>query len=290
MRLRAAIAAALLLFAVPAFAQNVAEVGGSVGGVGSISLGAVSINQPINPGTINAAAPGTCPTSPQQFEIADTTAGPLCLQIPFSAISGTASNSQLAGPLVNGVTIGAGGDFSLTKSDPLAVGNETLTPGNVNVTHLSSPLPVAQGGTGTATPTGVSAGTGISVSGSFPTQTVSSNSVSTACWFSPFAVNAGAFWGNYTPSKNLHIKSVSIDSSANATGCTTAAVLEVTVNGVAQAASAVTLVNGTSDWHLAGLNIAAPSGQQIGAGTTTNAAGCSSTPTNINYCVEYSAD
>ena len=54
--------------------------------------------------------------------------------------------------------------------------NKTLTSPTINggtISGLSSPLPVASGGTGTSTPSLV-AGSGISVSGSFPNQTITS--------------------------------------------------------------------------------------------------------------------
>ena len=48
----------------------------------------------------------------------------------------------------------------------------------LSITGLTTPLSVAQGGTGTATPA-IVAGTGVSVSGSFPNQTITNTGATT---------------------------------------------------------------------------------------------------------------
>lgn len=128
-------------------------------------------------------------------------------------------NSDLAGPLVSGVTIGAGGDFALSKTDPTGVGAETLTPGNVTATHLSSPLPVAQGGTGDSTLTahGVLLGEGTSAVAVTTTQTAGQLLVGQSATTDPL-------W-----------KSVSGDATMAASG----AVSVVKVNGNTPGVSAV---------------------------------------------------
>lgn len=86
-------------------------------------------------------------------------------QPSFTDISGVATPAQLpaATASAEGI-IQLAGDFGGTAPSPQVVG-----------THLATPLPVAQGGSGTATPSLVE-GTGIAVSGSWPNQTVAESS------------------------------------------------------------------------------------------------------------------
>lgn len=66
-------------------------------------------------------------------------------------------------------------------------GDVTAGPGTgsqaatVVATHLTSPLPIAQGGTGTATPALV-AGTNVSISGTFPNQTISATTTTVSAY------------------------------------------------------------------------------------------------------------
>lgn len=82
------------------------------------------------------------------------------------------ANTVLAGPSSGAAAVPT--YRALVAADiPAPAGDVTGTYAATTVvaTHLTDPLPVAQGGTGTATPATV-AGTGITVSGSFPGQTV----------------------------------------------------------------------------------------------------------------------
>lgn len=86
-------------------------------------------------------------------------------QPAFADLSGIATPAQLPAATASAEGIvQLDGDLGGTAVSPQVVG-----------AHLASPLPVAQGGSGTATPSLV-AGTGIAVTGSWPNQTVAESS------------------------------------------------------------------------------------------------------------------
>lgn len=95
------------------------------------------------------------------------------------AISGNGSviNLKATAVQVNGVPVGFGTVTSVGISVPsfLSVsGSPLVGAGTLAITYSGSALPIANGGTGTATPRLV-AGTGISISGSWPNQTVTNS-------------------------------------------------------------------------------------------------------------------
>ncbi|MGA2426859.1 MAG: hypothetical protein ABSG07_22900, partial [Terriglobales bacterium] len=101
-------------------------------------------------------SPGTAPTSPLNGDCWTTSLGLYCY------ING-ATVGPYGGGTLTGVTAGTG----LTGGG---------TSGNVTV-NLSTPVSVANGGTGTGSP-GLIAGTNISITGSWPNQTINSASAS----------------------------------------------------------------------------------------------------------------
>jgi hypothetical protein len=95
----------------------------------------------------------------------DSTTGDFTATQPaFTDISGTVAAAQL--PSATGSTKGA---IELNTD----LGGTAAAP-EVIATHLSSPLPVAQGGTGTATPALVP-GTNVTITGTWPNQTINSS-------------------------------------------------------------------------------------------------------------------
>jgi hypothetical protein len=95
----------------------------------------------------------------------DSTTGAFTQTQPsFTDISGVAAAAQL--PSATG---SAKGGIELNTD----LGGTAAAP-NVVATHLSSPLPIAQGGTGTASPALIP-GTNITISGSWPNQTINSS-------------------------------------------------------------------------------------------------------------------
>lgn len=103
--------------------------------------------------------------------------------IPTSSSSLTISQIQ--------TSISGSGGETYTGTSPIAV--------NGSVISITSPLPVANGGTGTATP-GLVAGTNVTVSGAWPNQTIASSSggSTTRTWlYSAFGVCQGSVAGAY---------------------------------------------------------------------------------------------
>lgn len=112
---------------------------------------------------------------------------------------------------------------------------------------------------------------------------------STVTWYRSSALTTGG-WGQYTPTKAMHVRSIDVDIAAGPAGCTTNAVLKLSVGGVQDATSTITLANGTTDYHVGGLNIAVGAGVIIGAANPTAAAGCTTAPSQVNYLAEFTTD
>ena len=102
------------------------------------------------------------PTGPFTQNIVDVVSvGPNAKAIPMTGPDGLIDPSLLP-PASGGITPPAG-DIGGTTASPTVVS-----------THLTSPLPVAQGGTGTASP-GLVEGSNITITGSWPNQTINAS-------------------------------------------------------------------------------------------------------------------
>src|SRR5271170_4664163 len=94
--------------------------------------------------------------------------GAIVIESPDGTISVGVSGSNVTIDVVDATSSQLGG-IVLTGD----LGNTATSPEVVS-THLSSPLPVNQGGTGTTTPSLV-AGTGITITGTWPDQTIAAS-------------------------------------------------------------------------------------------------------------------
>jgi hypothetical protein len=106
-----------------------------------------------------------------------------------TVISGGGGGSTVPGGANGDVQVNSGGSFGGVTLLPLAHGGTgTATPATVaganiavsgtfpnQTVALNGVVPIANGGTGTATPSGVIAGTNVTVSGTFPNQTVNAS-------------------------------------------------------------------------------------------------------------------
>lgn len=145
--------------------------------------------------TDQSGTPSSTPSSGKSFVYTKT--GFLCTKDSSAtehcvgSSGGTVTNIATSGPITGG---------PITNTGTLGfAGTDVNSSGNVVATHLSSPLPVAQGGTGTTIP-GLVAGTGIGVSGSWPNQTVSNTGSS----ISSFTANSGTVFAGPTAIPNTN--------------------------------------------------------------------------------------
>jgi hypothetical protein len=153
---------------------------------------------------------GTRYTAPTNNVLADTGASSGVVSVGVAAPvenTGTATNPVIAitpgtngyvltttGGVVGWASPGASGVTAVTASSPLA-SSGGATP---NIT-ITSPLPVTNGGTGTATPSLV-AGTNITVTGTWPNQTVNSTASGGGL---PFAVVQETFYSQLANSTSF---------------------------------------------------------------------------------------
>ncbi len=151
-----------------------------------------------------AQYPGSPPSAKTRYESPITLSGPTKMTLLASRGSGTASPNGSQGGQGLGNDLfrpaleaqisaqnGTGGGSGPTPPPPPLpsgitelIGDVLAGPGTglqtatVVSTHLTSPLPIIQGGTGTSTPSLV-AGTGVTITGSWPDQTVSASTSTT---------------------------------------------------------------------------------------------------------------
>jgi len=124
--------------------------------------GSVAASQLPNPSASTLGGVESIAAVAHNFLTGISTSGvPSQAQPAFTDISGTATSAQLPA-----ATNSAQGAIELNTD----LGGTATAPQVVS-THLGSPLPVNQGGTGTTSPA-IVAGTGVTVSGSWPNQTV----------------------------------------------------------------------------------------------------------------------
>ena len=138
----------------------------------------VAANAPVN-AAANASARTTVETVIQSGgSIAGVTSlnnltGALALISPGTTLAIGTAGADVTADVVSATSAQLGGLVLGTD-----LGNSAAAP-HVVATHLASPLPINQGGTATTTPALV-AGTGISISGSWPNQTINATGTVTA--------------------------------------------------------------------------------------------------------------
>lgn len=138
------------------------------------------------------------------------------LIIPGDVPLATATTPGIVQPDDTTITISAGIISATGSGINQLTGDVTAGPGTgsqvatVVSTHLTSPLPVVQGGTGTATPSLV-AGTNVSITGSFPNQTVNATASGTVTTVS--VATANGFQGTVATPTTTPVISVNVDGT-----------------------------------------------------------------------------
>ena len=163
------------------------------GGTLSSTAGGGSVTQVNTSGSVNGITLTGGPI---------TTTGTITLG---GTLSGVSLTTQVSGtlPVANGgtgVTTSTGSGSNVLSTSPILVTPNLGQPTYADLTNatklplstgVTGTLPIANGGTGTATPATV-AGTGISVSGSFPNQTITNTGVTNIVAGSNITVNASS--------------------------------------------------------------------------------------------------
>jgi len=152
-------------------------------------------------------------------------------------------------------------------------------------------LPVASGGTGTATP-GLVSGTNVSVSGSWPNQTVTAaNQTKTNVWSNAIdylLTSAGSAEGFSVPFANAAtLTRFQLYTATAGAGCSTAPVMAVRDLTTSTNLATMTLANGTATFDSGVLSGAIVSGHTIQLYISTPSIGCSTQWAGLRYMIQY---
>lgn len=96
--------------------------------------------------------------------------------------------------------------------------------------------------------------------------------------------------GQYTPSVNMHIRSLEVTLRSTLTSCTTYPTYEITLVGSAQATDAVTLTAGNSHWITNSGALAVPAGDAVSIIAETAGVSCSPSANNATFVMEMTTD
>jgi len=93
----------------------------------------------------------------------------------------------------------------------------------------------------------------------------------------------------YTPTVAMHVRSWDLKINPAPAACTTFPVYQITINGSNQAASAITLANTTSGYHVGSLALAIAADQILAVTETTAGVACAVTPA-FTFVLELTTD
>jgi hypothetical protein len=96
--------------------------------------------------------------------------------------------------------------------------------------------------------------------------------------------------GQYTPSVNMHIRSLEVTLRSPLTSCTTYPTYEITLVGSAQATDAVTLTANYSHWITNSGALAVPAGDAVSIVAETAGVSCSPSANNATFVMEMTTD